>query len=344
MAYEVTIGIPVYNVERYIRLAMDSALAQTFRSIEFLVIDDCGTDGSMGIVGEYQATHSRGRDIRVVRQPRNSGVSAARNRMIEESRGRFLYFMDSDDTIEPHTIALLMEHQRRVGADIVFGSYDKIETYHGNRVAEVRRYARLDLLGEDSLAEFAYSRYDALQANVWNCCVDLDVLRQSGLRFIDVNYWEDMAFMFELVTCCRRAVLLPDITYHYMCRYDSLSNYQPRERISREEVMRSVRVADYMKARCCRARGKPYYPLCCHKAAMTSFYIVCYMLRKRRRIVPPFTWAEISGMMRYPATWREVAAFGRRRWPNLLLLALGGLPPALSVPVIWLLGRLKGLL
>ena len=62
--YDVTIGIPVYNVEKYIRLTMDSALAQTFPNIEFLVLDDCGQDGSMNIVREYQKTHPRGKDIR----------------------------------------------------------------------------------------------------------------------------------------------------------------------------------------------------------------------------------------------------------------------------------------
>ena len=61
MGYEVTIGIPVYNVEKYIRLTMDSALAQTFESIEFLVLDDCGSDSSMDIVREYQQTHPRGK-------------------------------------------------------------------------------------------------------------------------------------------------------------------------------------------------------------------------------------------------------------------------------------------
>ena len=82
MAYEVTIGIPVYNIERYVRLAMDSALAQTFPSIEFLVLDDCGTDSSMDIVREYQQNHPRGKNIRIVRQPQNGGIGKARNRIV----------------------------------------------------------------------------------------------------------------------------------------------------------------------------------------------------------------------------------------------------------------------
>ena len=97
MEYEVTIGIPVYNVEKFIRLTMDSALAQTFDNIEFLVLDDCGTDGSMDIVREYQRTQPRGRDIRIVCQPQNGGLGRARNRIIEEARGRYLYHLDADD-------------------------------------------------------------------------------------------------------------------------------------------------------------------------------------------------------------------------------------------------------
>jgi glycosyltransferase involved in cell wall biosynthesis len=92
-AYEVTIGIPVYNVENYIRLAMDSALSQTFESIEFLICDDCGTDSSMDIIREYQKTHPRVKDIRIVRQPQNKGIGEARNRIVKEARGRYLFFL-----------------------------------------------------------------------------------------------------------------------------------------------------------------------------------------------------------------------------------------------------------
>ena len=107
MDYEVTIGIPVYNVAKYIRFTMDSALAQTFDSIEFLILDDCGTDGSMDIVREYKQMHSRGKDIRIVRPPQNGGIGNARNKIIEEAQGRYLYFLDADDTIASNAIELL---------------------------------------------------------------------------------------------------------------------------------------------------------------------------------------------------------------------------------------------
>lgn len=73
MKYEVTIGIPVFNAESYIRQALESALAQTYDNVEYLIIDDCGTDSSMSIIGEFQNNHKRGKDIHVLRQPGNMG-------------------------------------------------------------------------------------------------------------------------------------------------------------------------------------------------------------------------------------------------------------------------------
>ena len=91
MKYEVTIGIPVYNVERYIRQTMDSVMAQTFESIEILICDDCGTDGSIDIIKEYQDNHPRGKDIRILHQPQNKGIGAGRNLMMGEALGKYFY-------------------------------------------------------------------------------------------------------------------------------------------------------------------------------------------------------------------------------------------------------------
>ena len=105
--YEVTIGIPVYNVEKYIRQAIESALAQTFESIEFLILDDCGTDSSMSIIREYQQTHPRGKNIRILSKSHNMGIGDARNDIVKEAQGRYLFFLDADDTIVPNTIELM---------------------------------------------------------------------------------------------------------------------------------------------------------------------------------------------------------------------------------------------
>ena len=118
MKYEVTIGIPVYKSALYIRRALMSALNQTYPSIEFLIVDDCGKDGSVAIIREIADVHPRGKDIRIISNAQNMGVAASRNVIIEEAQGVFLYFMDSDDTIADNTIELLMGGIRQGDAEI----------------------------------------------------------------------------------------------------------------------------------------------------------------------------------------------------------------------------------
>ena len=96
MKYDVTIGIPMYNVEGYIKRTMESALSQTYQSIEFLVVDDGSSDGSLAIVRNLQSTHPRGNDIRIIVHPKNLGPSVARNRIIDEAKGELEEIRDEE--------------------------------------------------------------------------------------------------------------------------------------------------------------------------------------------------------------------------------------------------------
>lgn len=341
MKYDVTIGIPVYRSEAYIRRALESALNQTYPSIEFLLIDDAGGDGAIAIIQEMQQTHQRGADIRIISHDSNWGVSASRNQMIEEAKGEYLYFMDSDDRIAAHTISLLMQNCRQYEAEVVFGSYEKIET-SGKRM--VYQYPSLILLGKDQLAEYAYRKYGGIQASSCNFLVKTSLLRQNNLRFIDTNYWEDLVFTFDLVTYIFRAVLLPDITYTYLCRENSLSHYQQRKIISKEEIMKNVYAIDHLKDTSSKLANKVYFPNRCYNIVMTDFYIACNILKRRKDIQPLISNKEIKAIMHHPATWRQICTFQQSRLKNLLLYMIGKLPSTLCVATIWILGKLKKLL
>lgn len=340
MKYDVTIGIPVYRSEAYIRRALESALNQTYSSIEFLLVDDAGGDGSLAIIQEIQQTHQRGADVRIISHDSNLGVSASRNQMIEEAKGEYLFFMDSDDTIAEHTISLLMQKCRQNDAEIVFGSYEKIEI-SGERI--VCQYPSLQLVGKDKLAEFAYRKYGGIQASACNYLVKTSLLRENHLRFIDTNYWEDLAFTFDLVAYISRAVLLPDITYTYMCREGSLSHYQQRKAISKEEVMQGVKAVNHLKDTSSPLYDKDYYPNRCYNIVMSDFYIACTILRQRNRIQPSFTNLEIKTLMNHPATWKQISTFRQSRLKNQCLYLISRLPSSLCVAAVWSLGKLKKL-
>ena len=340
MKYDVTIGIPVYRSEAFIRRALESALNQTYLSIEFLLIDDAGGDGSLTIMQEIQQTHRRGADIRIISHDRNRGVSASRNQIIEEAKGEYLYFMDSDDVIAAHTISLLIQNCRQYEAEIAFGSYEKIET-SGERI--VCQYPSLQLLGKDQLAAFAYRKYGGIQASACNYLVKTSLLRDNRLHFIDTNYWEDLVFTFDLVTYISRAVLLSDITYTYLCRESSLSHYQQRQQISKEEVMQSVKAIDHLKHTSSTLYNKVYFPDRCYNIVMSDFYIACTILRRRKNIRPSITNHEIQSLMNHPATWKQIGTFRQSRLKNQCLYLIGRLPSSLCVAVVWSLGKLKKL-
>lgn len=345
MNYEVTIGIPLYNAGRYIRRTLESALAQTFGSIEFLILDDCGTDNSVDIVRGMQDEHPRGRDIHIVSQPRNMGVGPARNRIIDEARGRYLYFMDSDDIIAPQTIEILHDSLVTNDAEIAFGSYEKIEASGGDeRRSEVYSYPDAVLTDADSLASFAFRKYGGIQASACNYLVSLDLLRNTGHRFIESKYWEDMVFTYILTTYVSRAVLRSDITYYYMCRENSLSNYQCRKQIRRDEVLGNVATIDHLKRHAVRIAGKPYLGNWCYNVVMTDFYIVCNVIKNRGIISPALGDGELRGFMNHPLGLRRILGLGHRRFGNLFLYLLGKLPPKVFVRIVKILGKRKGLI
>ena len=341
MNYDVTIGIPVYQSVDCIKQSMESALSQSYSSIEFLIVDDAGRDGSIDIIRDLQASHPRGKDIHIVSHTVNLSVSKSRNEIIEKAQGDYMYFMDSDDIIAPNTISLLMQKIRQYDAEIAFGSYEKIET-SGKRT--VYQYPSLQLLEKDALATYAYRKYAGIQASACNYLVKTSLLRDNMIRFIDINYWEDLVFTFDLLTYISRAVLLPDITYSYYCRENSLSNYQERTVISKEEIMRNVKTVDYLKHTSSLYINKVYFPDRCYIISMTNFYIVSNILKRGKKIHPRFTAREIKAIMTPTASFSQICHFRNGLLKNLAMYFMSKLPAQLCVGTIWCLAKAKKLI
>lgn len=339
--YDVTIGIPFYRSVDTIRQTLESALSQTYESIEFLLIDDAGKDGSLAIVQRLKQHHSRGHDVRIISHKHNMGVAASRNEIIDETKGEFLYFLDSDDVIEENTISLLMNQAHKHDAEMVFGSYEKIELDGRKTICQ---YPFIKFTEADQLAAFAYRQYGGIQASACNYIVKTSLIRKNGHRFLNSNYWEDLVFTFDLVTFVSRAVLLPDVTYSYRCRPDSLSHYQQRNHVSKEEIMQTVHTIDHLKNCSSVIVSKSYYPNRCFWVALTDFYIACRILKLGNRIVPKVLNSEIKQMMKHPASLRQICSFHQSRIKNLFMCLIGKLPAFLCVFTVWCLGKAKKLI
>lgn len=112
----VSVVIPVYNVEAYLCECVDSVLNQTLQDFEIILVDDGATDSSGAICDRYAAQDPR---IRVIHRS-NGGLSAARNTGLDAANGEYVYFLDSDDYIEPYSLEHLLDLAKKENADVVF--------------------------------------------------------------------------------------------------------------------------------------------------------------------------------------------------------------------------------
>ena len=344
MDYKVTIGIPVYNTEKYIRRAMESVMAQTLQSVEILIYNDGSSDSSIDIIEEYRQSHSCGKDIHIINQLGNMGVGYARNCLVDNAQGRYIYFLDADDEIVPDTLEKLYTAAQTIDADLVYGSYQRVEDFcNGNNTVEFR-YPRLTFSNEDSFASYVYRKYDGIQAPIWNILINVDFIRKCGVRFPAINFWEDFVVTMFLPTYAVKVILLSDVTYVYHSRYGSLSNLQQRSNIDRGEVESVVNAMTLQKQKCINYINKVYFSRLYNKVMMTHFYMACTILKYRAIIIPPFTNAEIRDILDAPLPVELNFPYYRILPLNFSLFLLGKLPAHLSVLLMKIVAKRRRLL
>ena len=246
---KVTIAIPVFNVEEYVEKSLLSALNQTYDDIEFLVIDDKGSDTSMEIVNNIQSTHPRGERVKIIDHGMNKGVGAARNTAIDHARVDYLYFMDSDDTIEPETISILYNVMNNHKVDVVEGSYQicSIDNYILDKYVMPERKS----IGDYAICNWMKDNRIYYDGYGWNKLYNLNFLKTNNIRCIDSHRHEDVFFSFQVVLYAKSIITIPNITYNYLMRPGSTVNQVAGDLYfnqyleifkARTSLMRSVRV------------------------------------------------------------------------------------------------------
>ena len=226
MKYEVTISMPVYNVRNFIERSLTSALNQTFGNIEFLIVDDRGQDDSMEIVRRIQKEHPRGSHIRIVEHDANAGLGMARNTAIDKAKGRYLYFMDSDDYIAPETIQHLYDVMLKENVDVVAASdYEDVD-------GKIRRRYMLPCdveRGDYAIAQWMEKTKFYFPIHTWNKLYNIDFLRNNDIRCIVGHMVEDTWFTFQVVMKAKSIATISDYTYYYYINPNSHSRQKRDE-------------------------------------------------------------------------------------------------------------------
>lgn len=132
---QVSILVPVYKCENFIYKCVDSLFSQTFEDIEFIFYDDCSPDKSVKVIESCLKKYPNRKDqVKIISGKYNIGVAAARNRLLAEANGEYIWYIDSDDWIEPDSIALLYHTAMTSNVDVVsFGFYCESMSHHTTR-------------------------------------------------------------------------------------------------------------------------------------------------------------------------------------------------------------------
>jgi glycosyltransferase involved in cell wall biosynthesis len=214
----ITLSIPVYNEEKYIERALLSALNQTYNNIEYLILNDKGTDNSMDIVRQIISSHPRGRNVRIIEHSENLGPGAARNTCIDQAQGEYVFFLDSDDEITSDCISKLYKEMLETNVDMVRGICNEVTgvqkpLYHDKTYRILKGTEQIVL---------SYFDRDFFVV-VWNTLYKTSFLREHDIHCIHHLILEDNYFIFKALLHAQAYSVIPDITYFHHIRSDSIT-------------------------------------------------------------------------------------------------------------------------
>ena len=208
---KISIIVPVYKVEPYLRKCLDSIVNQTYENLEIILVDDGSPDSCGAICDEYAARDER---IRVIHQP-NGGLSAARNRGLEAAAGDYVAFVDSDDWVEPDMYGYLLSGAEQVGADIaVCGIFEELPDRQ-----VCRHWQEAETFDTEGALEQLFLR-KKYSHSAWDKLYRRTLF--DGVRFPEGRNFEDIATTYRVFEKARTVQLMPEAKYHYLQRPDSI--------------------------------------------------------------------------------------------------------------------------
>lgn len=215
MSYQVSVLVPVYNVEAYIETCVRSLMEQTYPNIQFVFVNDCSTDSSLQILNQVVAEYpDRAQDVLIISHHQNRGLAAARNTAIAHATGCFISHVDSDDYMERDAIENLVNKQLGTDADIVTGI--ALAEYEGyGSIMELREYASMHDMTLDLIKA-------TLRHTLWGRLIRKSLYTDHALSAKEsVNIGEDAQMMPCLAYYATKAVNCYRLVYHYNCKKEN---------------------------------------------------------------------------------------------------------------------------
>lgn len=237
---KLSIIVPIYNVASYLRKCVDSLLAQDISDYEIILVDDGSTDDSgaiadeiirevMGSANNSQSPIANIPTLSVIHQA-NAGLSAARNAGIAKAKGEYIWFVDSDDYVEPNVLGVLMEQIKHDNLDVLRFRYQNVKgrgetfvPYEGMKV-DYNNYSSSPIDGMTFLNERMW-----LQCYAWQFVVKKSIVEKE--LFTKDIYFEDTDWTPRMLLQAKRVASTECVVYNYLWREGSITLTSNKEKL-----------------------------------------------------------------------------------------------------------------
>lgn len=339
--YKITVGFPVYNVEKYVYKSLKSILDQDFIGYEVILVDDCSNDKSMSIIQDLIASHPNGDVVHIIKHKENAGLSEARNTAIDNALGKYIFFVDSDDFIPSNALRVLYNTAEQYQTEIVIGSNYQVKD---GRIRE-NILPHKTFLNKDEFKSYYYSNMsDYIPDTSWNILFSMSFLNSYNLRFPCIRYHEDIAFGAIYYPYIQRIAIVSDLTYYYLIRYDSLMSLQHRDIIGVNEVKNAIELCQIIKNACTKWKNNRLYGGICAKTLKICFFQIVGILKHREKFPEPIDNCIIKKMIKHPDSFLTIIHLKQLKLYNLFFYLLGIFPKDFTAYLIHKICKRRGYL
>ena len=217
----ISVIIPVYKVEPYLKKCVDSVIAQSYKNLEIILVDDCSPDSCPQICDEYEKTDSR---VKVIHHAVNQGVACARNSGLDAVGGDYISFVDSDDIVCGTMIETLYAELIRNSCDIAVCGVKRIADIDNICLSEPSKNGREQIMSGTDAVKKIYSEKDPDAFALWNKLYKAELF--DGVRFPPKKVHEDMFAMYRLFFGAERILFTDTELYYYRQRSGSIMHSQ----------------------------------------------------------------------------------------------------------------------
>lgn len=217
----ISILVPCYNVEKYLRECLDSILNQTFTDFEALCINDGSTDSTLNILKEYAQKDER---FKIIDKP-NSGYGASMNKGLDAATGKYVGIVESDDYIEPQMFELLYKEAEEHSLDLVRCLYREFNDIKGTMKvidhSDIKLY-EFGMVFTPRVQQHIFF----ISPSIWAGMYNREFLNSNNIRFLETPgaSYQDTAFAFKIYATAERAKVIPDVLHNYRINENSSVN------------------------------------------------------------------------------------------------------------------------